>query len=65
LSGNSGLEEELRFAHVRGIGFSALLSLERYQNCLRELVESIYGRVHVEIIECRKSANSLECYTMN
>lgn len=40
-----------KFVHVRGIGFSALVPLESYQNGLRELIESMYGKVRVEILD--------------
>ncbi|BES82718.1 hypothetical protein [Pyrodictium abyssi] len=40
-----------KFVHVRGIGFSALIPLESYQNGLRELVESIYGKVRVKVVD--------------
>ncbi|OWJ54340.1 hypothetical protein Pdsh_07610 [Pyrodictium delaneyi] len=43
-----------KFVHVKGIGFSALVPLDSYENGLRELIESLYGKVQIRIVDMRR-----------
>ncbi|HID41107.1 MAG TPA: hypothetical protein EYP33_03005 [Pyrodictium sp.] len=42
-----------KFAHVKGVGLSALVPLDSYENGLRELIESLCGNVQIRIVDMR------------
>jgi len=44
----------LKFVHVKGVGFSALVPLVSYEKGLRELIESLCGSVQISIVDMRR-----------